>query len=216
MCSLAVRLHCLFQLFVPPVLFSGSTYPALSQYKFLDFAAGQRRVKLYPLWLHIVLLHADIEESLCWYLVTGKCLFLLSQGEQQSGVLRSAPETHPVSLTWQVLTQQPNHHSNPCTDSAHPKHHTKEVQANLPHTSVLASATWQLGHYRSTSRSTGHLRRPCTTQLCYKCSDLHSYRRHLACCINNLTGLIPPVGFYWHPSSEYHIFKLSLDVLPFE
>lgn len=171
-----VRPHCLFSLFVPPVLFSAPTYPALSQYKFHDFAAGKSKTLPFVASHRIFFMLTLKNRSLCWHLVTGKCMFLLSQWGQLCGVLRSAPETHPVSQTWQVLTQQPNHPSNQCTDSAHPKHHTKEVQANLPHTSVLASAAWQLGDRRSTSRSTGHLRRPCTTQLCYKCSDLYSYR----------------------------------------
>lgn len=132
-CSPAVRPHCLFSLFVPAVPFSGPTYPALSQYQFHDFAAGKRRIKLYPLWLHIefCFMLTLKSGSLRWCLVTGKCLFLPSQQGKQCRVLRSAPETHPVPRTWQVLTQQPNHHSTQCTDSAHPKHHTKEVQASL-------------------------------------------------------------------------------------
>lgn len=130
---------------MPTVPFSGRTYPALSQYQFHDLAA-EKRIKLYPLWLHIefCFLLTLKSGSLCWCLVTGKCLFLPSQQGQQSGVLRSAPETHPVSLTRYVLTQQPSHHHNQCTDSAHPKYHTKEVQANLPHTSGLASGNWGL------------------------------------------------------------------------
>lgn len=184
---------------MPPILFSRATYPALSQYKFRDFAAGQRRAKLYPLWLHVVLFHADIEERVpglvpCpWYVpVPALSARTMEWGAQvcsrNPSCFTDLASSHPAAQP----PQQPVH-------TAHPKHHVKEVQANLPHTSLLAFATWQLGDYRSTSRNAGHFRiqeitfcrvltllscispmglgrRPCTTQLCCKCSVFQSYR----------------------------------------
>lgn len=97
---------------LPPVLFASATYPALSQYKFRDFVSQQRRVKLYPLWLHIEFCFTDIQEQVpvlvpCHQYVPVSAL----SARAKERLLRYTLETHQVSLTRQVVTQQPNHHS---------------------------------------------------------------------------------------------------------
>lgn len=207
-CSLCLCLLSYFLL--PHTLLSAST-------NFMTLQLG--RVKLYPLWLRT-------EFSSCWHWRTGPCAGILSLASACSCSLSedncvgcSGLLQKPI-LFHRLGKFSPSSPTTPATSAQ-----TQPIPNTTPKRSRLTCHThlfWLLlpGNWGTAGAHPGALvtsgdpaRLSCATsaQICTATEVRHSPH-----CTNNLTGLIPPVGFYWHPSSEYHISKHSLDMLPFE